>query len=89
MVYADRVEARWPGGGIRRIPRDQIKEVRGESGAFRARTRVLARLTGGADVSLVTSYNFRAWFSEDPWDIYEQWPHRVAEAVTAHLDLAS
>ncbi|MGE0550914.1 MAG: hypothetical protein AB7O24_30575 [Kofleriaceae bacterium] len=88
-VYADRVEVQRPGAGIRRIPRDAIAEVRGETGLFHAMTRVRARLKGGDQVSLITSYNVRAVFSDENRGVYEQWPHRVADAVKTHLDIAT
>ncbi|MGE0866922.1 MAG: hypothetical protein AB7P03_00050 [Kofleriaceae bacterium] len=89
MVYADRIEVRLPGAGIRRVPRDTIADVRGDVGLFQAMTRVRARLTAGGEVSLVTSYDVRAWFSGDDRTAYEQWPQRVAEAVKTHLDMAT
>ena len=97
-VSADRIEIYSRGGlcGIvsgdhverprgHRIPKDEIAEVRGEGGAFRARTRVCLRLKTGREMTIVSAYDPGAVFSDDPWEIYEAWPHRLAEEINRRL----
>jgi hypothetical protein len=41
-----------------------------------------------AMTTIVSAYDFGNWFSNDPWEIYESWPHRLVEEIKRRLRMA-
>jgi len=36
----------------------------------------------------VTAYDFGNWLSDDPWEIYEEWPGQLAKEIKRRLRIA-
>jgi hypothetical protein len=73
--------------GTQRILRTEIADVQGEGGAFQARTRVCLRLASGRALTIVSAYDLLYWVDLDPSEIYESWPHRLAQEMKRRLGI--
>jgi hypothetical protein len=72
-------------GCVRSFPAADIRAVRAEGFAYRARSRALLVLDAGLPVAFATSWDLAAPFTDDPWAIYEEWAARAATSLATAL----